>query len=123
MNQKTLKNLLNKIDSAGYKAYKELKGSYEFPGFTLICDRVSSDPFAAPSKFRLLIPQSIAQYPRESFQNKSREIALRDYLTRRFGSVAQKFSQNRGTGKSGLITIADCGQEVLERTSVLLASK
>lgn len=119
-NEKTLRRILQRIDGAGYKAYRDIKGSYQFNDFKLICDRVASDPFAPPSKLRVKIPQSSAQFPPQLYQKKSRQIALRDYLTREFAKVTHRLSSRRGTGKSGLIDIASCGQEVLERTSVLI---
>ena len=123
-NVQNLRNILQRIDGAGYKAYKDIKGSYQFDNFIMKCDRISSDPFASPSKLRVKIPQSIAQFPPQLYKSKSREIALRDYLTRKFATVARNLSSphsrtsRRGTGKSGLIAIASCGQEVLERTSI-----
>ena len=37
---------LRRMDGRGYKAYKEIKGEYQFPGFTLLIDHVQGDPFA-----------------------------------------------------------------------------
>ena len=115
-----LKSTLLRLDNASYKAYKELKGNYDFDNFTLIIDHVQGDPFASPSKLRVKIPQTVAQFPPQLYQSPSREVGLRDYLTRQFAHVANSLSVNRGTGKSGLIAIARCGQEILERTSVLI---
>lgn len=115
-----LKSTLITLDGASYKAYKDIKGSYQFPNFTLIIDHVQGDPFAAPSKLRVKIPQSIASFPQQLYKSKSREVALRDYLTRQFDRAANKLSSHRGTGKSGLIAITPYGQEVLERTSVFI---
>lgn len=108
------------LDGRSYKAYKEIKGSYSFPEFTLIIDRVQADPFASPSQLRVRVPHSFAQFPPQLYASPSREIALRDYLARRFQRVAQKLSSHRGTGKSGLIAIARIGQEVLARTAILV---
>ncbi|MGF1479144.1 MAG: ABC-ATPase domain-containing protein [Cyanophyceae cyanobacterium] len=126
MSDQELRSTLLRLDGCGYKAYKDIKGSYRFPDFTLAIDRVQSDPFASPSKFRVLVPQSVAQFPRQLYATPSREVALRDYLTRQF--EADRISSNflrdsfasRGTGKSGMMAIARTGQEVLERTSVLI---
>ena len=120
MSDKSLRATLLNLDGASYKAYKDIRGNYDFPDFTLIIDYVQGDPFASPSKFRVKIPQSIAQFPQQLYQSPSREIALRDYLTRQFHQVSRRISSHRGTGKSGLIAIATVGQEVLERTSVLI---
>ncbi|MCZ0902094.1 ATPase, partial [Microcoleus sp. HI-ES] len=97
--------------------YKDIQGSYDFSEFRLIIDYVQGDPFASPSKFRVRVPPNIAQIPRELFNSRSREIALRDYLTRQFDQAAHSISSKRGTGKSGMIAVTRFGQEVLERTS------
>ncbi|NEO26753.1 MAG: ABC-ATPase domain-containing protein [Kamptonema sp. SIO4C4] len=112
-----LRSTLNRLDNASYKAYKDIKGSYDFEDFTLIIDHVQGDPFAAPSKFRVKVPQSLANFPPKLFTPPSREIALRDFLTRQFDEAAKTLSSRRGTGKSGLIAMAKLGQEVLERTA------
>ena len=119
----TLKSILTRIDNASYKAYKDIKGNYQFPDFSLIIDRVQADPFASPSKLRVKIPQTVAKFPSQLYRSPSREIALRDYLTRQFDRVANNISSRRGTGKSGLIAITRFGQEVLERTSVFINDK
>lgn len=119
-NHDSLKRYLLELDHRGYKAYKDIQGSYQFPEFTLIIDYVQGDPFAAPSKFRVQVPANVAQFPRQLFCSRSREVALRDYLTRQFERVADRMSGRRGTGKSGLIAVHRCGQEILERTSALI---
>ncbi|NJK74892.1 MAG: ABC-ATPase domain-containing protein [Richelia sp. CSU_2_1] len=118
--QESLQRHLLQLDNRSYKAYKDIQGSYDFSEFTLIVDYVQGDPFAAPSKFRVRVPPNIAQIPRELFHSRSREIALRDYLTRSFDKAAYKISSKRGTGKSGLIAVTRFGQEVLERTSAFI---
>ena len=115
-----LRSTLLQLDGRGYKAYKEIKGRYEFPNFTLVIDYVQGDPFASPSQFRVLVPQGVAQFPPQLYQTRTREVALRDYLTRQFEQAARDVSSRRGTGKSGLIAIARTGQEILERTSAFI---
>ncbi|MDY7015059.1 MAG: ABC-ATPase domain-containing protein [Cyanobacteriota bacterium] len=115
-----LRSILLDLDGRGYKAYKDLKGRYAFPHFTLIIDRVQGDPFASPSQLRVQVPQSVAQFPPQLYASLSREIALRDYLMRQFDRAAQSISSRQGTGKSGLIAITRFGQEVLERTAAFV---
>lgn len=115
-----LRQLLLRLDQRGYKAYKAIQGRYASPTFTLSIDRVQGDPFASPSQCRVRVPQAIAQFPPELFANRSREMALRDYLTRQFHQGCQHRSQRRGSGNSGLITIDRPSQCVLERTTVLV---
>ncbi|MEG4836606.1 ABC-ATPase domain-containing protein [Microcoleus sp. B9-D4] len=121
-NKESLQRHLLQLDNRGYKAYKDIQGSYEFSEFTLIIDYVQGDPFAYPSKFRVIVPPNIAQIRRELFNSRSLEIALRDYLTRQFDKAAHSISSLRGTGKSGLIAVTRFGQEVLERTSAFILS-
>ncbi|MCG0314192.1 MAG: ABC-ATPase domain-containing protein, partial [Calditerricola sp.] len=45
-----LRAILKRIDGRGYKAYKELQGTYRGDGFTLSVDHVQGDPFAPPSR-------------------------------------------------------------------------
>ena len=121
-NKESLQRHLRQLDNRGYKAYKDIQGNYDFSEFTLIIDYVQGDPFASPSKFRVIVPPNIAQIPGELFNSRSREIALRDYLTRQFDQAAHSISSKRGTGKSGLIAVTGLGQEVLERTSAFIIS-
>ncbi len=119
--EKDLRRQLNRIDGKGYKAYKDIRGSYIFDGYTLIIDHVQGDPFAVPSRVRVRVPRERAGFAVDLFVNRSREIALRDFLTRCFYNASRRFSKgNRGTGKSGLITIDCPGQEILERTTILI---
>ncbi len=114
-----LKRVLQQIDGKGYKAYKEIAGGYRFDGGSVFIDYVQGDPFAAPSKLRVRIPQSRASLPRELCQPKTRRIALEDFLARQFEiAIKQVGNRRRGSGKSGRIEIDSGHQEVLERTAV-----
>lgn len=121
MNHHALRQLLLSLDGRSYKAYKEIQGSSQFPEFDLYIDYVQGDPFAAPSRMRVMIPQSVAGFPAQTYQTRSRAIALCDYLTRQFGQFAAEVCKKRGSGNSGLIAIAPTGQQVLERTAVLVS--
>jgi predicted ABC-class ATPase len=65
----------------------------------------------------------MAKFPPSTFGNKSREVALRDFLTRTFAAEIRKISFSRATGKSGVISVLTPGQEILERTSCLVNEK
>jgi predicted ABC-class ATPase len=117
----TLRRILQRIDRKGYKAYRDIKGTYEFPGFRLTVDHVQGDPFAAPSRVRANLSHDQAGFDPWLYGSRSREIAFRDFLTRAFHHAVRRFAKgNRGIGKSGLIAIDVPGQEILERSSVLL---
>ncbi len=115
-----LRQQLLQLDRQGYKAYKVIQGSYTFPDFTLVIDRVQGDPFATPSQCRVKLPQAIAGFPHALYRTHIREIALRDYLTRQFDQATRSIRQRRGSGSSGLIAIASPGQAILERTSAFI---
>ena len=114
-----LSKTLRQIDGRGYKAYKQLTGAYGFDTWTLFIDHVQGDPFAAPSKMRLRLAQSVAEIPPHLFDNRVRRLALEDFLGRAVSMVIPRGTR-RGTGKSGLITIDAGAQEVLERTAVVV---
>ena len=116
-----LKRILERIDGKGYSRYKELRGEYKFPSYTLIVDYVQPDPFAPPSKIKVRIPQKIANFPSWTYSNKSRRIALEDFIARNFKSEIKKSGiKKEGSGKSGLISIEISGQEILERNCVVV---
>ena len=97
-----LRNTLQRIDGRGYKAYKDVEGVFDFREYVLYVDHVQGDPFASPSRIRVQVRQDRAEFPQETFKSKSREIGLRDYLTRAFLNATEKYCKGgRGTGNSG----------------------
>ena len=119
-----LEQQLMSIHRKSYPAYKSLAGSWQFPGFILHIDHVQGDPFAAPSKVSVEVSQKTAAFPEELFDRRDKRIALQDHLTREFSrQVGEYMFQAKGSGKSGLISISRCGQEVLERTALEMNGK
>lgn len=113
-----LRNKLRSIDHRGYPAYKELRGEYDFKEYVLSIDHVQRDPFAAPSKIAVHIKAQKALFPKEYYSEKAKRITLQDHLTRLFAKQISSGSfQAKGSGKSGLLSVSRCGQEVLERTA------
>ena len=113
-----LRSLLKRIDHRGYPAYKDTRGMYQFPGYVLSIDHVQGDPFASPSKVSVHVKGKTAAFPQELYQDTHQRIALQDELTRQFGRRAEQFAfKAKGSGKSGLISVSRCCQEVLERTA------
>ncbi len=116
-----LRNILARIDGRGYKAYKDLQGVYAYPRFTLFIDHVQGDPFASPSKIRVRVSGTVAKLPPDLFSGRVRRMALQDFLIREVHHAIRQVCQgNRGIGKSGLIAIDVGGQEVLERTAMVV---
>ncbi len=122
-NRTQLENVLRRIDGRGYKAYKDIQGSYDFGNFILHIDHVQGDPFASPSRIRVVVPQKVAGFPQELYSSKPRKKGLEDFLTRQISkNIARIVKGNRGTGKSGQISVISVGQEILNRTSVLVTN-
>lgn len=113
-----LRTSLRSINHKSYPAYKSLAGSYSFGKYILNIEHVQGDPFAAPSRLSVKVNHKTAGFPSEYYAAKWNKTALEDYLIRRFHKQADKFCfQAKGSGKSGIITVSRCGQEILERTA------
>jgi len=119
--EQDLADILRRIDGKGYKAYKTLSGRYRFPGYTLLVDHVQGDPFAAPSRVRVRVGRREAGIPEDAVLSKIRTVATCDFLTRAFyGQCRIRARGNRGSGKSGLITIDRPLQQILERSAMII---
>jgi predicted ABC-class ATPase len=115
-----LKRTLERIDGRGYKAYRDIEGAYGFPAFTLSVDHVQADPFAAPSRLSARVRHDRAGFPPETLSSRSRRTGLADYLLRRFDSLCRSAGRRAGSGKSGLVGIDGPGQEIIERTALIV---
>jgi predicted ABC-class ATPase len=116
-----LRTILQSVDGKGYKAYKNLKGTYEFQNFVLCIDHIQGDPFASPSKVRLLIPRNRSNVKTEFTKTKIRKIYCEDLINRTICKYIKSIPNIvKGTGKSGMILIDQPGQEILERSAVVI---
>lgn len=119
-----LKQLLHSINRKSYPAYKDTKGTYQFGDYILSIDHVQGDPFAAPSKLSILITGAKAGFPARLYDTSYKRIALQDYITRLFHHKIDTYNYKaKGSGKSGLLSISRCGQEVLERTACTMDNR
>ena len=113
-----LRSMLRSVDHKSYPAYKSLAGIYQFPHFTLSIDHVQGDPFASPSSLHVEVGNKTAGFPPAYYEKDCSRIALQDHLTRQFASQFEDYNfKAKGSGKSGLLSITRCGQEVLERSA------
>lgn len=140
-NGQELERELLSLDQQGYSSYKRIQGDYRFPQYILCIDHVQVDPFAPPSKIRIVLEDKIVGLPQDLIDSKSKRIAVSDFLTRSFrrnlrnlpkkeekkeNPYARAYGRKRvedgpsSTGNSNQIFIDRCGQEILERTSVLI---
>lgn len=110
----TLSDLFSRtksLDGAGYGAYKKLKGAYSEPDLTVSIDRVQADPYASPSKVRLILPMKAVGIPQHLVDDATGRVAVADFVARRIQADSHR-SRN--------VHIGDIGQQVLERTHVLV---
>ena len=118
MQQTDLREILRRIDHKGYPAYKETKGKYDFTNYVLSIDHVQGDPFASPSKLSVWVKGTKAGFDESLYDTKEKRIALEDHLLRNMARQVREYSfKAKGSGKSGLISVTNPGQEILERTA------
>lgn len=117
-----LERILSRIDGKGYKAYKDLQGqTFHFSDFDMIFSYVQGDPFASPSMISVKMPSGNARFPRESFEGRVRNRAAADYINRTMDRmIGGSRKGKKGSGKSGMIAIDTCCQEVLQKSSVVI---
>jgi predicted ABC-class ATPase len=125
VNDHPLSERLAAIDGRDYGAYGSLRGVHHFEGFDLDIDHVPSDPYAPPGTgvFRVRVATDVVGLIDADLDTLTRDVAVRDHLCRRFHAAAQRLSRGRrGTGWSGVITVATPGQAVLDRNAVMIAN-
>lgn len=123
-NSEELRQQLRSINRKSYPAYKGLKGLYHFGNYILSIDHVQGDPFASPSHVSIQISHRDAGFPVEYYKDTLTGTTLCDYLTRQFEKQVSQYSFHaKGSGKSGLLTVSHCGQEVFSRTACEITEK
>lgn len=126
-----LGHILRAIDNRNYKAYHDLERCFRYEStglsFTLEFDHIQGDPYASPSRAHVRIDTSSAFFPTDMYSSKIRNIALCDYLTRKFaesarlaGADAKAVSHSWHGAKGGDISIDVPSQHVLERSSIMI---
>jgi predicted ABC-class ATPase len=124
-------DLLYRIDGQSYPAYRDIESSSRgwassmSPSFSLFVGRAQSDPFAKPTRCRVVVPASSGQFPAEAYSTKIRAIALSDYLNRALSAACVSLGADQAASgggwqgaKGGDIQIACPGQNVLEQSAV-----
>ena len=113
-----MKQALRRIDGRSYAAYREIRGAWILPGFTLDVRHVQRDPFAPASRMAATLSPEQAGFPPGVFASKSRRTGLSCFLARRFAAAARTADRNSGHGRSGKVAMTDPGQVVLPNTAV-----
>ncbi|GAB3193009.1 ABC-ATPase domain-containing protein [Nesterenkonia suensis] len=118
----TLANTLTSLDGRGYAGYKQLRGAHRLgPGLRLVVDHVQVDPYAPPSLMRVQLDRTAADLPEDLIDDARGRTAVADFLTRRVAEAAKRLSPTQpGEGSVG---IGRPGQQVLQRTSVVISER
>jgi len=118
LRENDLRECLHRIDHKGYPAYKDTKGQYQFGGYILSIDHVQGDPFAAPSRVSVIVAGKQAGFDESLYDTAWKRVALQDVILRKLAAKVHAYSfKAKGSGKSGLISVSNPGQEILERSA------
>ncbi|MGN0097661.1 MAG: P-loop domain-containing protein [Corynebacterium sp.] len=126
-----LRDTLTSLDGSGYGGYKRLRGTHRITTsngtpVTLSVDKVQSDPFAPPSLVQVSVPFSetgiATRLPDVDTADipDIPDIPVRDHLTRRIASSLREHNPSGGKG-SGFLAVDTPGQQVLDRSSVVIS--
>ena len=122
--RKEFYNLLAEIDGKPFAEYKQLIGDFDFARYVIKCSKIETARDAENPVFNIRIPQSIAELPGHLYDSPVRRTALEDLLTRSFCDVAGRIARFNESGWARRnIMMAEPGQKILPRTSVLVTKE
>lgn len=109
-----LVELLRNLEGKQYPRYHDIESSTKgwvnhTDGYSLYIGRAQGDPFAKPTRCRVIVKGATAKFPPVSYQNKIRSVALGDFLNRQFyeccksmgADVAVNGENGQGSGGKG----------------------
>jgi len=111
------------MDGRGYGGYKQIKGRWQGERLSVAIDHVQGDPFASPSRVRIVLPALTHAIPSVLRETRGRRVAITDFVLRRFARAARDASERRGSGRSGQLTVDDGDAEILARSGCGLAGE
>ena len=126
MQQEVLRQKLAPIDKQDYGAYQSLLGEYDFPLFKLFIQQIPKDPYAPPHTgiYRIQVRRDDERIINRDLVTRIQRVAFTDYLARHFFACSERVAGKvRGTGYSGIITVNEPGQAILERNSVVVTDE
>ena len=116
-----LRRDLQRLDGRPYGAYKDLgRRPYAVAPFTLTIEHVQGDPFAAPSRVRIDVAAAVGALAPETRTSADQRRATADHLHRTLRRVLVGKRVAGGSGKSGRLDLLPVGQEVLERSALVV---
>ncbi|MFP6664867.1 MAG: ABC-ATPase domain-containing protein [Deltaproteobacteria bacterium] len=112
---------LRALDGRSYGEYKCLaRRAWPLGAFQLTLEHVQGDPFAAPSRVLLEVPALVPGLAAWAYSTRDQRRATADFLHRALLRVLADEGPRSGHGGGVRITIAALGQEILERSAVVV---
>ncbi|MDD3275683.1 MAG: ABC-ATPase domain-containing protein [Kiritimatiellales bacterium] len=122
--RKEFYNLLAEIDGKPFSEYERLAGDFDFARYVIKCSKIEVARDAEDPVFNIRVPQSIAELPGHLYDSPVRRTALEDYLTRNLCATAARIARFNESGWARRnILVAEPGQKILPRTSVLITKE
>jgi predicted ABC-class ATPase len=121
--KRELDRILNRIDGRRSKEYASIHGDFDFSRFTVKIREISEGSLETLVVVR--VPQqSVAGFPPHVYNSPVRRTALEDYLTRQVARVLKKLTTFDESGVARRhIRIAEPGQQILPRTSLVITEE
>lgn len=122
--RKEFYNLLAEIDGKPFAEYERLIGDFDFARYVIKCSKIEVARDAENPVFNIRVPQSIAELPGHLYDSPVRRTALEDYLTRTLCATADRIARFNESGWARRnILVAEPGQKILPRTSVVITKE
>lgn len=116
-----LRRRLEELGGRGYPSYKSVKGRHRGEDLELLVDHVQGDPFARPSRIRVRVAPEVVDLPAWALSSRDRLRAAADFIHRILYVRLAAAPRVGGSGRSGELHIIQPGQQILERSAVLLS--
>jgi predicted ABC-class ATPase len=122
--RKEFYNVLAEISGKPFAEYERLIGDFDFARYVIKCTKIDISSDAEYPVFNIRIPQSIAELPGHLYDSPVRRTALEDFLTRHLCDSAGRIAHFNESGWARRnIIVAEPGQKILPRTSVLVTKE
>jgi predicted ABC-class ATPase len=121
--KRELEQILERIDGRRTKEYRSILGDFDFSRFTIKI----GDPSEGRNEIPILVrvpQQTVAGFPPHIYNSPVRRTALEDYLTRQVAKVLETLTTFDDSGVARRhIRIAEPGQQILPRTSMVITEE
>ncbi|SFB69298.1 Predicted ATPase of the ABC class [Brevinema andersonii] len=119
-----LETKLYRLNKCKYPLYKAILGKYQGQNFQFCVDSVQPDPFAPPSKIRVLIPFEMTHFSQDFISGTIKTEAFCDAIGRIFAeNIRMYVKENRGSGNSGFCGIRYGKQKIIPSNAVIINNK